>query len=317
MLASLAGEAFDSPDFRFEVKWDGIRCLAFLEASTRLQSRRLNDLTGRYPELSDLHLAVGGQPAVLDGELIVLSGGTPDFAPLLARHLLRSHARVRAAALAHPVTYVAFDLLYWRGRNVMAFPLARRQALLTETVRETGNLVLSRPVAGEGVAFAAAVFAQGLEGVMAKRAESPYLPGRRTRHWLKVKRPKSLFGVVVGFVERVDGGVGSVAVGLYDAAGGLCLAGQAGVSLPEAAARALFAKLLALERPEPPVADLEARLPREMRWVELRLVCRLEFLEQTSPGHLRHAVFRELVDRRPEECTTAQLEDPRQEGGSS
>lgn len=315
MLATLADEPFDSPEFRYEVKWDGIRCLAFLESSTRLQSRRLNDLTARYPDLADLHLAAHDQPLVVDGEIVVLTAGRPDFATLLTRHQLTSPARLRAAALAHPVTYMAFDLLYWKGQNVMGHPLHRRRELLLETLRETGNLVLSRPVAERGVAFAEAVFARGLEGVMAKRADSPYLPGKRTRYWLKVKRPKTLFGVVTGYTERVDGGVGSVVAGVYDAAGRLRLAGQAGVSLPHAAARDLLARLTALPRPEFPLLPISPALGKQIHWVKPDLVCRLEYLEEGTCGHLRHAVFRELVPGDPSLCTASQLAESHPAGG--
>jgi DNA ligase D-like protein (predicted ligase) len=319
MLATLTPEPFDSPEFRFELKWDGVRCVAFLESSTRLQSRRLNDLTSRYPELAGLHGAVSGRPAILDGELVLFSEGRPDFTALLARHQLRTPARLLAAAQSRPVTYVAFDLLYWEGRNIMDYPLHRRQELLREAVQETDRLVLSRPVAGSGLAFARAVFARGLEGVLAKRSDSPYRPGIRSRDWLKVKRPRSLRAVIAGYAERVDGGVGSVVAGVYDETGTLRLAGQAGVSLPESASRDLLQRLTALRGTEPPlVAPLSRRL-RSVRWVEPRLVCRLEYLEQGAPGHLRHAVFRELLAGDPQCCTSAQLvvDHPRRGGGTA
>ncbi|HHW15135.1 MAG TPA: ATP-dependent DNA ligase [Firmicutes bacterium] len=316
MLASLAEGPFDSPDFRFEVKWDGLRCVAFLESATRLQSRHLNDLTGRYPDLADLHRAVAGQPAVLDGEIVVFSGGRPDFGALLARHHLTHPNRLRAACRTHPATYVAFDLLYWKGQNVMGYPLERRQALLAETIAETESLILSRPVDAGGVAYAEAVFARGLEGVMAKRRDSPYLPGRRSSAWLKVKRPRSLWAVLAGYIERVDGGPGSVVAALYDDAGRLRAAGLAGVSLPEAARQSLSDRLAALRRTTPPLAKVPSGLSsRKVRWVEPKLVFRLEYLERTAAGHLRHAVFRELVSKNPAACTDDQLEAPRPEGG--
>lgn len=316
MLATLGGEPFDSPDFRFEVKWDGIRCLAFLESSTRLASRRSNDITGRYPELYGLHETVSGQPAVLDGEIVVLSGGAPDFGLLLARHQLTRPDRIRASAAAHPATFVAFDLLYWKGRNVMGYPLCRRQELLAETVAETGNLVLSRPVDELGVAFARAVFARGLEGVMAKRRDSPYLPGKRSRHWLKLKRPRTLHAVIAGYSERVDReGVGSVVVGLYDGEGALHLTGQAGVSLPHQSARELAALLASLKRESPEAFTGCGGFRPTVHWVEPRLACRLEYLERTAAGHLRHAVFRGLSERPPAACRLDQLEAGRPPGG--
>lgn len=317
MLATLGGEPFDSPEFRFEVKWDGIRCLAFLESSTRLQSRRLNDVTGRYPDLSDLHLAVeDAQPAVLDGEIVVLEGGLPNFSALLSRHHAAHAARIRSAAQIHPATFVAFDLLYWKGRNVMGYPLHRRQDLLRESVRETGGLVLSRSVEEAGIEFAKAVFARGLEGVMAKRRESPYLPGKRTRHWLKLKRPKTLYGVVAGYAERVDGGgVASIVVGLYDGAGRFHPVGQAGVSLPQKASLEFLRFLESLRQTQPLEAEPRTAFPKAVHWVEPRLVCRLEYLERTPAGHLRHAVFREVVTRQPRSCTMDQFAGPDGAGG--
>lgn len=315
MLATLAGGPFDSPDFRFEVKWDGLRCVAFLEAATRLQSRRLRDLTGRYPDLADLHRSVAGQPAVLDGEIVVFSDGRPDFSALLSRQHLARPTRVRAASRTHPATYIAFDLLYWKGRNVMGYPLERRQALLAETVTETASLVVSRPIDGCGVAYAEAVFARGLEGVMAKRRDSLYLPGRRTAAWLKVKRPRSLWAVLAGYTERAGGGPGSVVAALYDRAGKLHAVGLAGVSLPETDRQSLAERLPILHRATPPVAEVPLRLSgRKIHWVEPKLVFRLEYLERTAAGHLRHAVFRELTVQDPSLCTTNQLEEARPEG---
>jgi DNA ligase D-like protein (predicted ligase) len=308
MLAALGSEPFDSPEFRFEVKWDGFRCVAFLESATRLQSRRLHDLTGRYPELADLHLAVRGQPAVLDGEIVALSRGRPDFAALLRRGRSSGRTRPKADAASPPVTFIAFDLLYWRGQSIMAYPLHRRQALLGEAVSETDVLVLSRPAEEEGVAYCRAVFAWGLEGVMAKRVESPYRPGRRTRDWLKLKWPKTLFGVIAGYRRGAEGGVGSLAVALYDQTGKLQLIGLAGVNLPHPLAEDLLAQLASLPAADPPRAGGASWLTEGLQWIAPRLVCRLQYLERTPTGRLRHAVFRELVLRDTRSCTVDQLE---------
>lgn len=312
MLATGGGKPFDSPDFLFEVKWDGVRCLAFLDRGTRLQSRRLNDITRKYPELAGLHRVVDGQPAVLDGEIITLTNGKPDFAALLSRHRTEQPARIRAAADLHPATFVAFDLLYLKGRNIMGAPLFERRELLTQLFTETGQLVLSRHVAGAGAAFAETVFARGLEGVMAKRVDSPYLPGKRTKDWLKVKQPRRLEGVIAGFGYRSDGGVGSVTIGLYDPAGQLKFAGQAGVSLPTKADRELLTQLRALVRPEPALGGVPREVARAVQWVQPRLTCQVEYLERSRHG-LRHAVYRGLVARAPETCTLDQLNDVHEE----
>ena len=187
MLAQTAAGPFDSADWLFEIKWDGVRCLAFVEGGrVRLQSRELTDITAQFPELSPL----AGLPedTVLDGELVVLEKGLPNRSRVLSRLSVRDAFRVRLLADRCPATYAAFDLLYLGGRPWMRRPLVERRAQLIALVGELADhcVQVSAGVVGQGVEFFQRVRAQGQEGVMAKLLRSPYVPGRRLGYWRKV-----------------------------------------------------------------------------------------------------------------------------------
>lgn len=188
MLAAAALEPFDSRDHLFEVKWDGIRTLTYVDArGYRLFTRRHRDVTGQYPELAVL---AGIPPGtVLDGELVVVRDGRPHFGSVLTRHATADPLKVRCLARSATVTYVVFDCLYTDYRSVMCEPLRDRRELLRATLEELSQpgVVLSEGVIGAGVAFFEAICSKRLEGMMAKALASPYRPGRRTRAWLKMK----------------------------------------------------------------------------------------------------------------------------------
>jgi bifunctional non-homologous end joining protein LigD len=187
MLAK-PGIPFDSAEHLFEIKWDGTRMLAFIDGDGyRLVNRWRADRTAVYPELALLV----GLPAgtVLDGEVVVLRDGKPDFRQLLARENSRLDRRIRAGVRTHPVTYIAFDLLYEGFESLMHLDLRdRRRRLATMLARGYGDrLVLSQGVVGLGKAYFAEVCRLGLEGVVAKRLDSRYQPGRRSAAWIKIK----------------------------------------------------------------------------------------------------------------------------------
>lgn len=187
MLAK-AGEPFDSNEHLFEIKWDGTRMLAWVEkGSYRLVNRWGRARTETYPELAFL----AGLPAgtVLDGEVVVLDRGKPDFPALLARENCRSLVRIRAAAQRAPVTYVVFDLLYERYEPLLARPLQERRARLAKLIQAATHprCVFSDGVLGAGTTFFEEACRQGLEGVVAKRLDSRYLPGKRGAGWIKIK----------------------------------------------------------------------------------------------------------------------------------
>src|SRR6266851_4224207 len=187
MLAK-RGAPFDSSEHFFEIKWDGTRVLAFVDTrGHRLVNRHRADVTDRYPELGFLNELPAG--IVLDGEVVVLRQGKPDFGLLLSRNQARASFRIQFLARILPVTYVVFDLLYERYESLLALPLSTRRERLEKLIQGCAHprLVFSQGVVGSGKAFFAEICHQGLEGMMAKRLVSRYLPGRRTDAWIKIK----------------------------------------------------------------------------------------------------------------------------------
>ncbi|NPB09106.1 MAG: hypothetical protein GXO17_02015, partial [Thermodesulfobacteria bacterium] len=212
MLAKLS-PPFDSPRFLYEIKWDGTRCLFFIEnQKIRLQNRRLRDITYRYPEFWDLPKQISRDGIVLDGEIVVLREGRPVFRLLQEREHVVSPVKIEALAKRLPATYMVFDLLYLDGESIMDRPLRERRELLAEIIPESPYVVESRYILEKGTTFFEHVIAQGFEGVMAKEIESPYLPGKRVDFWLKFKPRQKRKCLVVGYLLRPDGTLKSLLV---------------------------------------------------------------------------------------------------------
>jgi ATP-dependent DNA ligase len=188
-MLAVPAAPFDGPEYSFEVKWDGIRALAAVDApGWRLWGRERADYTARYPELDGLRRLPAG--TLLDGELVAFApDGHPELPRLLRRHGLTDSWRIRQARRWCPVQYLLFDLLYHGGRCLLNEPLARRReelAALCAGLR-LPEVLFSAGVIGTGTALYAAALAQGHEGVVAKRLASPYRPGRRSPAWRKIK----------------------------------------------------------------------------------------------------------------------------------
>jgi ATP-dependent DNA ligase len=187
MLAQ-PGTPFDSDDFLFELKWDGTRALAFIEpGGFRLLSRQGLDRSERYPELAGL--ADGPAGTVLDGEIVVIHDGQPDFRRLQTREQTRTPLRIRLASQACPVTYMVFDLLYEEYRPLLADPLIQRREHLERLVATLAmpRVIVSAGIVGAGRALFEEICRRGLEGMVAKRLSSRYQPGKRSQAWRKIK----------------------------------------------------------------------------------------------------------------------------------
>jgi len=191
-MLAVPAAPFDSSEYSFEVKWNGVRALAAVEtAGWRLWGRERADYTARYPELDLLRRLPAG--TLVDGELVAFDAdGRPDLPRLLRRHGLAHAWRIRQARLWCPVRYVLFDLLYHAGRSLLHEPLVRRREVLAEVCRrlDAADVQFSIGVVGAGTTLYAAVVAQGHEGIMAKHLASTYRPGRRSAAWRKIK-PRS------------------------------------------------------------------------------------------------------------------------------
>ena len=290
MLARL-GAAFDSDEHLFEIKWDGTRSLAFVEGGDyRLVSRKRVDQKPRYPELGFFAELPGG--LVLDGELVVLRDGRPDFGLTMGREHARNRMKIEGLARTHPVTYAAFDVLYRDGVSLMDEPLRERRRHLEEVVTACGNPVLlfSEGVVGGGVAYFDKLTELELEGMVAKRLDSPYRPGRRTEDWTKVKRRQHLSCAILGYLPEGDDDLKSLVIAA-DVDGELRCVGRVGSGLTAAMRRKLV-KMLAPRLRDEALVDCGP----EGLWVEPGLYCLVSYLEITEQGGLRAPVFEGLID---------------------
>jgi bifunctional non-homologous end joining protein LigD len=307
MLAT-PGETPTGPDgaWSFEMKWDGVRAVTYVDAgSVRVLTRNDREVRATYPELAGLGEVLGEHAVVLDGEIVAFDEqGRPSFGALQQRmHVQRPG---RALLEATPVVYLVFDLLWIDGRSLLDTPYAgRRQAL--EALGLTGAHWQTPPAfPGDGAAAMAASREQGLEGVLAKRVDSLYQPGRRSRDWIKVKHIRTQEVVVGGWLPgqgwRSDT-LGALLVGVPDSNGRLVYAGRVGTGFTQATLAHLMARLTDLARTRSPYADaLPAADTREARWVAPELVGEVAFSEWTRDGRLRHPRWRGLrPDKSPDE----------------
>jgi bifunctional non-homologous end joining protein LigD len=292
MLATLIDAPFDSERHLFEIKWDGIRALAFVEdGAVRLLSRNRMDLTVAYPELAGLARLPSG--TLLDGELVVLGAdGSPSFARALERVQARNARRAQALARSAPAQYVLFDLPYLAGASLCRRGLSERRELLQELVADAADprVAFSDGLVGPGKAFFDEVRTRGLEGLVAKELDSLYLPGKRSRAWLKVKTTRSVPCAIVGWIADERGDLASLVVALEEA-GTLVCVGRVGSGLTDALRARLRELCTARARPEPFVACAE-----DAAWVEPGLFCTVSYLERTRAG-LRAPVFVELLEQ--------------------
>ncbi|MCL4439653.1 MAG: non-homologous end-joining DNA ligase [Firmicutes bacterium] len=310
-MLAVPSQPFDSEEFIYEVKWDGYRCLAYLNGRTILQSRNLIDLTPGYPDLTSLHQASKLEGVVLDGELLVLNKeGQPSFHLLQTRSKLRDPIKIRQAARKTPAIFMAFDILYWGGGNVMSRPLHSRQELLRETVREQTSLVISQFIETKGINFYRACLDRGLEGVMAKQKDSPYLPGQRSLYWRKFRYTRSEEFIILGYEPgRGSRLLGSLILGAYRD-GQLVYRGKVGTGFTYREQTELVQELKQLRSLASPIRESGPELSHPC-WVEPKLVCQVEYLEKTPDGCLRHPVYHGLRwDKEPEECSSENRKTP-------
>ena len=298
MKAAL-GEQPRDPGWTFEIKWDGMRAITCIDpsdsVSVRMWSGNQIEITHRFPELDAIGHALGGARAVIDGELVALAeDGLPSFERMQSRMHVDRAADARRRASEVPVTYVVFDLLLLDDNELTSLPLSARRGALEELFVPKTQWLLSTQHE-DGDALNAAVHAMELEGMMAKRLDSPYLPGKRTTAWRKVKRRVERAFVVGGWAEGSGGRagrVGGLLIGGYRD-GALAYAGRVGSGLRDDENRALLQAFADLRRDTSPfvagaVPKVEAR---DAQWVEPQIVIEVAFAEWTNEGRVRHPSY--------------------------
>jgi len=305
MLARSGPLPEDDEAYGYEVKWDGIRALCFCDAGqVRLQGRNFTDFSSRYPELRSLGPELGSTRVILDGEIVALDEeGRPSFERLQTRMHLASDSAVRRRMRDTPATYVIFDLLYLDGHPTLSLAYKERRRLLEQLGLEGPSWRTPRCHVGAGRALLDATAELGVEGVVAKRLERCYEPGRRSSAWIKVKNVLTQDVVVGGFTPGAGGrggGIGALAVG-YVEDGRLAYAGKVGTGFTEDMLSVLYRQLEPLRRTDSPFQSRQP--PRDTVFVEPRLVVSVEFREWTRSGTLRAPSFKGLrPDKKPEEA---------------
>jgi DNA ligase D-like protein (predicted ligase) len=284
MKALLTRQRFSDPAWIFERKLDGIRCLAIKsEHEVSLASRNHLSLNSRFPEVADALARDAGFQVVLDGEVVAFDGPQTSFARLQQR-----------GERDVPVFFYVFDLLHLAGQDTTALPLRTRKALLRRGLAFHDPIRLTPHRNREGEALFREACRKGWEGLIAKRADAPYTPGR-SRDWLKFKCSAEQELVVGGFTaprgSRTE--FGALLLGHYEQ-GRLRYAGKVGTGFTRSTLAELGGRLQALRRERSPFADEVAE--RDARWVEPRLVAEVAFTEWTRDGRLRHPRFLGLRD---------------------
>jgi bifunctional non-homologous end joining protein LigD len=297
----------DPKNWSFEVKWDGVRAIAYVQPGRlRLESRNLNDVTEAYPEVRGLIGALGMHEAVLDGEIVAFDYSDPahprpSFERLQRRMHVRGPSAIRRLQSSMPVIYAIFDLLYLDGHSLIDLPYRERRERL-ESLQLSGpawRVPANHP--GEGKLLLEATAKQGLEGIVAKRLDCRYEPGRRTGNWLKVKHTMRQELVIGGWVPgegRRTSRIGALLMGYYEPTGEFVYAGRVGTGFTEKTLDDLRARLEPLRR-DASAFDKAPKLPRETVFVEPDLVAEIELREWTAERIMRAPSFKGLRDDKP------------------
>jgi bifunctional non-homologous end joining protein LigD len=296
----------DHAAWAVEMKWDGVRALAFIEAGRlRLVSRTGKDISATYPEVAGLGRAVAHKQAVLDGEIVALSGGRPDFEALQPRMHVSSPAQAVRLAEQTPVTYLAFDVLQLDGRPLTALSYAERREILEGTVPNGVSWQAPPAFPGEDLdAVRAASVSTGLEGVVIKRLDSVYEPGARSGSWLKLKNVLGQEVVVAGWKPgqgNRTGLIGSLLIGYYavgaDGRRELLYCGHVGTGFSDKDLRMLTRRLEPLGRPDSPFdGPVPPEYARPAVWVQPRLVIEVVFDRWTRAGRMIAPAYQGLRD---------------------
>jgi len=312
MLARPAPRPFDDPEWVFEVKWDGVRAISYVSDTLSVRSRNNLELLDRFPELEELKTLC--ENVVLDGEIIVFSGGNADFQAVARRTQTSEPGDAEKLAATSPATYVVFDVLEVDGVSVIDQPLEHRLETLKTRLREGRHVTRSIPVEGRGVEFYEAATKRGLEGVIAKRRASTYQPGSRSSDWLKIKQVKSCDCVVFGYTPGEGARTptfGALLLGLYSD-GAPVYVGRVGTGFTDEQLRETRETLDGL-RVDAPWFD-EPDIPPGAVWVEPRLVAQIGYQALTEDNRLRAPRFQGFRhDKPPRLCSMAQVKPERLE----
>lgn len=297
-MTAKVSQPFNSPQFTYEIKWDGYRCLAFLDsAGTRLQSRKENSFNFLFPELLTLHRKVKSLGSVLDGELVAIRDGKPSFLQLQKRGLLRNEQRIKAAIINIPVIYVVFDLLYLNGEPIYRELIETRRSALRDILVSDDQVIISDYIENQGVKYYESIVELGLEGVVAKKKGSKYSLGKCVDDWCKFKNRRTDNFIICGYKGQYT--IEELILGLYFNEK-LIPVGSVSFGLRER--KAIKNELDTIQTSVNPFMQKDS--PKTgFVWVKPILVCVVSYLEWTEANYLREPVFKQFnFEVLPKDC---------------
>lgn len=284
-----------------QVKWDGVRMLTYYDGrEARLINRKGNDRTLQYPEFIDVSAYCRADSVILDGEMIALADGKPSFHEIMRRDSLRREQEIRFAVPRIRAIYMIFDILYCNGEWVNRLPLSHRQQLLQEYVVSNEQLQLV-PNVEDAESLYTVMKQRGWEGIVCKRLDSSYAIGGKDSRWVKLKLAHDLYAAVGGVTYR-DGRVNALLLGLYDAEGRFVYIGHAGTGKWKAGDwNQMTEAARHLRTSSRPFVNLPERV-KGAEWIKPQLTVKVQFLEWTPGGTMRHPVIQGWGTVSPEEC---------------
>jgi bifunctional non-homologous end joining protein LigD len=310
MMACLGSAPPEGEDWLYEIKWDGIRAICFIEnGQLQIYSRNGNRCTPQYPELSVLPHYVNATTALLDGEIAALDDkGRPVFNLIQPRIMVTDPNSIAHLSRSNPIHLFLFDVLYLDGYDLRAVPLIERKRVLNEILSPTDRIRLSDSFRDHGREMLEAARQNGLEGIIAKRIDSKY-ESRRSPDWVKVKAVNEAEFVIGGFLKGERSYFGSLVLGSYEN-GKLKHVGQVGTGFTERTLKAIYERLEPLITTKSPFdATIKNRLGRDVTWVKPELVAQIKYLEITPDGQLRAPVFLGLrTDKSAHDVTSPTVE---------
>ncbi|HEY8365447.1 MAG TPA: ATP-dependent DNA ligase [Haloplasmataceae bacterium] len=292
------GEPFDSKDFIYELKLDGIRCLAYLDDYTELRNKRNKDVTFIYPELKRLYKQVNKR-CILDGELIITVNGVPDFFEIQRRSLMTNPYKISIASKSKPVSFVCYDILYYDDKEVNTLPLEERKDLLSKNVIENETLAISRFIEEKGIAFYQLAVKKNLEGVVAKRKTSLYYYGKRSKEWIKFKWMYDDDFIICGYVrDEKTNGIKSLVLGAYIDKQ-LVYQGHVSLGIPKQEEKII----IDFVNSHLSTCPFSENHYEQVIWCEPHLVCTIKYMMKTPHNTLRQPVYKGLrTDKTPIDC---------------
>lgn len=297
MLIGDSQEAFDSSEHIFELKLDGIRCIAYLdEEGVELRNKRNVKMLPKIPELANINKQIKKR-CILDGELIIVKDGKPNFFEIQRRSLMSNLFKIELASTRLPASFIAFDILYNIDHDVTNLPLMQRKDILNDIIIETERIAISRYIEKSGISFYNLAEKNHLEGIVAKKINSKYYFGKRTKDWIKIKHLDDDDFVICGYYTK-ENNMTKIILGQYQ---NNLLIYKGSVLISQSSSDFRFIKDMSRISAAP--FKLENNVDKDIIWVEPNLVCTVKYMMLTASGSMRQPVFKGLrKDKSPKEC---------------